>query len=386
MEFNTYIGRAGTGKSTAMLNQIKNKMKQDPLGDPIVLIAPTQSTFQLEQAFVNDSELHGSLRTEVLHFERLSHRVFQEVGGLTEQRLSKAALEMMIFHIVQQHESDLKLYGSQAQYYGLSEKLAEQIQDFKKYNVTPEHLDQLIENHSVQTRTKHKLEDISLIYKQLESRMNGEFITTEDSLQQFIEILSQSQWIKKAEVFIDGFHNFSTLEYRIIEALVQHAKQVTVLLTTDGSHHPFSLFRKPSEVLSHLEDIANRLNINLNKTYFNTFYRYKNDDLKNLENGFDALQFTPKHHQNHVKIFESSSMREEINEVARRILKDVREADYKFRDIAILYRDESYAYLFESILPSYDIPFNIDTKKSMTHHPIMEMLRSKTKFSSKSIK
>lgn len=106
-------------------------MKQDPLGDPIVLIAPTQSTFQLEQAFVNDSELHGSLRTEVLHFERLSHRVFQEVGGLTEQRLSKAALEMMIFHIVQQHESDLKLYGSQAQYYGLSEKLAEQIQDFK---------------------------------------------------------------------------------------------------------------------------------------------------------------------------------------------------------------------------------------------------------------
>ncbi len=38
---------------------------------------------------------------------------------------------MMIFHIVQQHESDLKLYASQAQYYGLSEKLAEQIQDFK---------------------------------------------------------------------------------------------------------------------------------------------------------------------------------------------------------------------------------------------------------------
>lgn len=49
MEFNTYIGRAGTGKSTAMLNQIKNKMKQDPLGDPIVLIAPTQSTFQLNR-------------------------------------------------------------------------------------------------------------------------------------------------------------------------------------------------------------------------------------------------------------------------------------------------------------------------------------------------
>lgn len=131
MELNTYIGRAGTGKSASMLDYIKNEMKHDPLGDPIILIAPTQSTFQLEQAFVNDPELNGSLRTEVLHFERLSHRVFQEVGGYTEQRLSKAAMEMMIYHIVQQHESELKLYRSQSRYYGFSEKLAEQIQDFK---------------------------------------------------------------------------------------------------------------------------------------------------------------------------------------------------------------------------------------------------------------
>lgn len=60
----------------------------------------------------------------------------------------------------------------------------------------------MIENHSIQTRTKHKLEDISLIYKQLESRMNGEFITAEDSLQQFIEILSQSQWIKRLKYLL----------------------------------------------------------------------------------------------------------------------------------------------------------------------------------------
>ena len=80
MEFNAFIGRAGTGKSYKMLEEIRQEMKERPLGDPIVLIAPTQNTFQLEQAFVNDPELNGSLRTEVLHFERLSYRVFQEVG------------------------------------------------------------------------------------------------------------------------------------------------------------------------------------------------------------------------------------------------------------------------------------------------------------------
>ncbi|MFW3611140.1 helicase-exonuclease AddAB subunit AddB [Staphylococcus caprae] len=376
MELNTYIGRAGTGKSASMLDYIKNEMKQDPLGDPIILIAPTQSTFQLEQAFVNDPELNGSLRTEVLHFERLSHRVFQEVGGFTEQRLSKAAMEMMIYHIVQQHESELKLYRSQSRYYGFSEKLAEQIQDFKKYSVTPEHLEQFISENQLQTRTQHKLEDISLIYRHLEARMSGEFITTEDSLEKFIDQMSQSEWLKRAEIFIDGFHNFSTLEYRMIEALVQHAKKVTVLLTTDGNQDQFSLFRKPSEVLTHLEDIASHLNIELNKTQFNHRYRFENEDLKHLESDFDALQMTPQGHSNAVEILESSSMREEVNELARRILRDVRDHQLRFQDIAILYRDESYAYLFDSIFPLYDIPFNIDTKKSMSHHPIMEMIRS----------
>ena len=325
MELNTYIGRAGTGKSASMLDYIKNEMKHDPLGDPIILIAPTQSTFQLEQAFVNDPELNGSLRTEVLHFERLSHRVFQEVGGYTEQRLSKAAMEMMIYHIVQQHESELKLYRSQSRYYGFSEKLAEQIQDFKKYSVTPDHLEQFISEHQLQTRTQHKLEDISLIYRHLEARMSGEFITTEDSLEQFIDQMSQSEWLKRAEIFIDGFHNFSTLEYRMIEALVQHAKKVTVLLTTDGNQDQFSLFRKPSEVLTHLEDIASHLNIELNKTQFNHRYRFENKDLKHLESDFDALQMTPQGHSNAIEILESSSMREEVNELARRILRDVRD-------------------------------------------------------------
>ena len=160
MELNAYIGRAGTGKSHHMIDNIKQQMKEDPLGDPIVLIAPTQSTFQLEQAFVNDKELNGSLRTEVLHFERLSYRVFQEVGGLTEERLTQAATEMMIYDLVQQHKSELKLYQSQVNYYGFSEKLSEQIQDFKKYSVTPEHLHTFLQDNDLKTRTRHKLEDI----------------------------------------------------------------------------------------------------------------------------------------------------------------------------------------------------------------------------------
>ena len=376
MELNAYICRAGTGKSKAIIEEIKEKMKQDPLGDPIVLIAPTQNTFQLEQAFVNDKTLNGSLRTEVLHFERLSYRVFQEVGGLMEQQLSKAGTEMMIYDIIQQHQSELRLYQSQVKYYGFSEKLYEQIQDFKKYAVSPQQLETYIAENNLQTRTKHKLQDIALVYKHLEDRINGEYVSTEDSLQRFIEMMDQSEWLKRAEIYIDGFHNFSTLEYQIIQSLVKYAKKVTIVLTTDGDRDLFSLFRKPSESLTHIEEIANNLNIQLHSRQFLDVQRFIHNDLKHLEQNFNALQFEPIPTEGNVEILEASGMREEINEVARRILRENREQGRRFQDIAILYRDESYAYLMESILPQYDIPYNIDVKSSMTHHPIMEMIRS----------
>ncbi|WP_165844700.1 helicase-exonuclease AddAB subunit AddB [Staphylococcus saprophyticus] len=376
MELNAYIGRAGTGKSKAIIEEIKEKMKQDPLGDPIVLIAPTQNTFQFEQAFVNDKTLNGSLRTEVLHFERLSYRVFQEVGGLMEQQLSKAGTEMMIYDIIQQHQSELRLYQSQVKYYGFSEKLYEQIQDFKKYAVSPQQLETYIAENNLQTRTKHKLQDIALVYKHLEDRINGEYVSTEDSLQRFIEMMDQSEWLKRAEIYIDGFHNFSTLEYQIIQSLVKYAKKVTIVLTTDGDRDLFSLFRKPSESLTHIEEIANNLNIQLHSRQFLDVQRFIHNDLKHLEQNFNALQFEPIPTEGNVEILEASGMREEINEVARRILRENREQGRRFQDIAILYRDESYAYLMESILPQYDIPYNIDVKSSMTHHPIMEMIRS----------
>ena len=61
----------------------------------------------------------------------------------------------------------------------------------------------------------------------------------------------------------------STLEYQIIKSTRSKRQKVTVLLTTDGNEDPFSLFRKPSEVLTHLKEIAKDLNIELQQQFLN---------------------------------------------------------------------------------------------------------------------
>ncbi|MCG3401625.1 helicase-exonuclease AddAB subunit AddB [Staphylococcus massiliensis] len=376
MRLEAFIGRAGTGKTYEMMSEIKQAMQTSPMGDPIVVITPTQSTFKFEQAFAKDATLNGSLRTEILHFNRVAHRLFQEVGGLTEDRVSQEAMEMMIYDLLNEHQQSLKLYQSQVGYFGFSEKLSEQIQDFKKYHITPTDLDDIISSNSINLRTRDKFHDIQLIYDKLEARLKDHFVTNEDMLMRFIEKIPESKWLQEADIYIDGFHNFSTLEYEIIQALTKHCKSVTVLLTSDGNQDMFSLFRKPLESLQHLEDIAQDLQIPLKRRHFTQVQRYQNESLAHLEQSFDALQVEQRTTSNEVKILESSNMREEVNEVARDILRDLRVNHYRFNDIAILYRDPAYAYLLETILNQYDIPFNIDVKRSMTHHPFMEMLRS----------
>lgn len=78
------LGRAGTGKSTQVLAEIKDKNESTTDRASIIIITPMQGTYLYEQVFVKDTELLGSVRTEVLHFERLGHRIFQEVGGVHE--------------------------------------------------------------------------------------------------------------------------------------------------------------------------------------------------------------------------------------------------------------------------------------------------------------
>ncbi|MBI5975299.1 helicase-exonuclease AddAB subunit AddB [Staphylococcus canis] len=375
--FRTWIGRAGTGKSTAMLNDIKAQLTTQPLGDPIIVITPMQGTYLYEHAFVNDEVLKGSLRAEVLHFERLSQRIFQELGGIHEQRISTMATEMMIYDILQEEKANLKLYHSQVGYIGFSAKLREQIQDLEKYAVTPEVVQSTANDTTLDLRMRDKLHDIGLIYEKLITKMSQDFISSEALMNRFIALIPESKWLKRAEIYIDGFHNFSTQEYQIIEGLVQHAKSVTVLLTTNGDEDEFSLFRKSSESLKHLKAISQQTKQPLDIQTFHNSYRFKNNDLNQLEQQFDALQRNePVTSDGSIQVLEASTTREEINEIARHILKDVRDHHYRFDDIAVLYRDPSYVYLLESILPQFDIPYNLDVKKSMTDHPIMEMLRA----------
>lgn len=69
--------------------------------------------------------------------------------------------------------------------------------------------------------------------------------------------------------------------------------------------------------------------------------------------------------------------RAEVEGVAGEILSLVRDEEYRYRDISILVRQpDVYDDLIETIFGDYDIPVFIDQKRSMLHHPLIELIRS----------
>ncbi|MPM37404.1 ATP-dependent helicase/deoxyribonuclease subunit B [bioreactor metagenome] len=76
-------------------------------------------------------------------------------------------------------------------------------------------------------------------------------------------------------------------------------------------------------------------------------------------------------------ITEAANRRIEVEGIARDIIRLCRQEGYRWRDIAILLRDDAgYGELVSTILTDYDIPFFSDQHIQPVHHPLAELIRS----------
>ena len=71
-------GRAGTGKSTFILNQIKEELKKN-LTQKIYIIVPEQFSYATEKGLLETLDTQASIKAEIITFKRLAHRIFTEV-------------------------------------------------------------------------------------------------------------------------------------------------------------------------------------------------------------------------------------------------------------------------------------------------------------------
>ena len=127
------LGRAGTGKSTAILKA----MATEAAHRPQVLIVPEQHSHALERRLCAVAGNSVSLHAEVLSFTRLASRVFSVRGGLAEPTLDAGGRLLLMDVALKSVADQLKVYARPSRKPQFLSQLAATVDECKSAAITP---------------------------------------------------------------------------------------------------------------------------------------------------------------------------------------------------------------------------------------------------------
>lgn len=400
------VGRAGSGKTSYCIQEIRTLLEEEPHGSPLIYIVPEQMTFQTEYELVSSGKLSGMIRAQVFSFTRLAWKVLQEAGGLARQHISRVGIHMLLRKIIESKRETLQVFQGASQQSGFIDLLEETVKEYKQYCISPEQLTGLY--HQLQAQTAHagknevllaKLHDLQLIYAELEQYLQRHYLAAEDYLQLLAEKIGEVEYLHEATIWVDGFHSFTPQELQVLQALLQHASKVFITLTLDGNQlhpdgelkrdpHYLDLFYPTLKTYQKLREKAFSLGIEVEKPIFlpkdieGDLPRFRGQPmLAHLERTFPQRPqepYSPKEPEREgIHLYAAVHARAEVEAVAQEVINLVRDQGYRYRELAIMVRNiEEYYDLLQTIFTDYDIPLFLDQKRSMLFHPLVEFIRS----------
>ncbi|MDM0606298.1 helicase-exonuclease AddAB subunit AddB [Clostridium perfringens] len=376
-------GRAGTGKSTFCINQIKKKINNSPT-NKLILLVPEQFTFQTENKVLSAIGERYVLNAEVLSFKRLAHNVFNECGGATRTIMGDAGKSMLIFKVLEDLGDNMTVFKNASRQKGFIDIASKTITEFKKYNVNNEVLDLTI-NEIEDENLKMKMEELNDVFNEFNSRLHEGYVDEEDQLLLLNEKLDGCSLYDGAEIWIDEFSSFTPNQLSVIGKLLKRAKSVNITLSIDEVNSPkgesdlFVATKNTEKRLMNLiqeEGIAFNGYINLNE---DIPYRFKeNKELAHIERQLYAYPFKQYRGENNsLRLYRANNNYDEIEFVAKDILRLVREKQYRFKDISVICRDvDNYEKVVSAIFAEYEIPYYIDKKIDIASNPLIVFINS----------
>ena len=372
------IGRAGTGKTLSCLRQMQSTATLERQ----YLLVPAYMTYRVEREFAEITG--GSLNTYILSFQRFAQQILSEEGGSITPRLTDIGRRLLLKKILlnRNKNDQLKYFAKAAKQRGFSESLAEQLKEFRSYSIDAETLRDL--TFETEDELADKVTDLAMLADDFRTTIEGRKTDDEDMLELAAEMISQSTALKNAEVFIDGFIFFDPQQRNIIRSLLGSARNVHITLTMEPTvdaaenKRELGMFHRAFQTFSMLRQAAKELSINVKISRLSSTHRFKSPALALLEE--KLFEFPPSNatleQSNGIKILEAASRRVEVEMLARDIRRLVDNEHYRYREIGVLLRDDSYADLIKPVFDKHAINYFNDAKRAGAHHPLSELIRS----------
>ena len=368
MKLNIVYGRSGTGKSEYIYEDISKKIGKNK----IFLIVPEQCNLSAEKKLFEISKKNCLIDTEILTLSRMAYRVANEVGGIS-CHLSKAGKDMLIFDLISKEKANLNFLGKSEKNIDIVNRM---FTELKKHNIGVDDLKQasIEENY-----TRLKLDDIINLYEKYEEKLLNNFIDENDTLTILCQNLDKTTMFDNTLIYIDEFLGFTPQEYNIFEKLIKKAEEITVGIATDILENTIpkenDIYYFNKKYANKLIEIGYRNGAKYNEIILNETHRFKNNELKFLEeNLYNSNKKYPEKTEN-IKIFLASNPYSEVEYVAQSIHNLVKNCGYKYSEIGIISEDlDKYSEDSKAIFNKYDIPLFIDEKKELNQNILIKFI------------
>lgn len=368
-------GTAGSGKSTKMFQDMKEKRKTNK---PIYLITPEQFSFTAEKKLLEEFGEEAVINSEVLTFQRMAYRFLKESKEQAKKHLTPSGKAMIITSILLAEKKNLKFLGKSNENIELVQK---QIKEFKKHGVTVEDLEKVWENEE-NPYFKAKIQDMLTVYRAYEKRIEGEYLDEDDLLSFLLGKLEDSHEFEETYIYIDEFVGFTKQEYLVMGKLMEQAEEVTITVCTDTPEEQMleetDLFYENKKTVARILQLAQERNCQPVQYVETKQNRFQAEELAHLSRNIYAVPYRKytKSVEN-LSLFLASNSYTEIEHIAKEIRKLVKEEKYRYQDIAIITKNlENYGDLCRVLLKKQDIPFFIDEKRDLSQNILIKYILS----------
>ena len=394
MQTRFILGPAGSGKTFRCLTEIRHALAAAPDGSPLLLLAPKQTTYQLERQLLAYPSITGYTRLHILSFERLAFFILKKLQKNPPRMLDEEGRLMVLRSLLAKKRDELKLFRASARLTGFAQHLSAVLRELQRHQLTPESLSQLAEEVRAIESLSFKLHDLATLLQDYLDWLHAHQLQDADYLLDFATetLRAPHPPLALGELWVDGFTELSPQELDLLAELLPQTANATITFCLDRVptekiswlsnwatvRQTFQKCQKRLAGLPHCELITELLPRRINQSRF-----LNNPVLHHLETHWAAPQPLPEtaHGRpiplnNYLRIAACANPEAEATLAAREILHFVRTGG-RYREVTILARNlQSYHEPLVNIFTRYEIPFFLDRRESVSHHPLAELSRN----------
>jgi ATP-dependent helicase/nuclease subunit B len=370
-------------------------MRDEPLGAPIFWIVPKQATFSYERMLTTESGLGGFFRARVVSFDLLGRQILEECGGTAVPEITGYGRQMILGMLLRRNEGKLRFFSSVARQAGLAVKLDATFAELERSGRSAGDLAEIAAEVELggsdsidASALGAKLHDLHLIYQAYSDYLGQDRLDPHRRLQQVLGSIANCSMLKGAEVYIDGFLEFTEYERQVIAGIAKVCKELEITILVDpGSAtvkdphflpEELSLFHKTEEAYRRVYFALTSENIVVDTpVVLREGKRFKSKELGRIE----AELFVPAGHRNAeqcdaVELIEARDRRAEAEAAAGRV-RDLLREGYRLREISVLMREgEPYMELLSASFREHELPHFLDRRRTAGHHPVLQFMRA----------